>query len=97
MTSTRSHSHVIPRHRHHPFAGFTRREVDVLILVAMDCANTEIAGQLGISVRTVESHVRSMLRKAGRKSRAGLVAHCYASGILQHGVWPPQWADVLSY
>ncbi|MFI6317033.1 response regulator transcription factor [Nonomuraea sp. NPDC050556] len=69
---------------------FTRREVDVLVLVAMEFANSEIGTKLGISIRTVETHVRNMLHKSGRRSRAGLVAHGYASGILQHGVWPPQ-------
>jgi DNA-binding NarL/FixJ family response regulator len=69
---------------------FTRREVDVLVLVAMEFENTEIATQLGISVRTVESHVRNMLHKTGRRSRAGLVAQGYASGVLEHGVWPPR-------
>ncbi|WP_433516177.1 response regulator transcription factor [Nonomuraea sp. CA-143628] len=60
--------------------------------MATECANSEIATELGISVRTVESHVRNMLRKSGRRSRAGLVAHGYASGILLHGVWPPRCA-----
>jgi DNA-binding NarL/FixJ family response regulator len=77
-------------------AHFTRREVDVLVLVTMEFSNCEIARQLGISVRTVESHVRNMLHKSGRHSRAGLVAHGYASEVLQHGVWPPRRADEVT-
>jgi DNA-binding NarL/FixJ family response regulator len=75
---------------------FTRREMDVLVLVAMECENSEIAARLGISVRTVETHVRNMLHKSGRRSRAGLVAHGYASGALQHGVWPPRGTNVVT-
>jgi DNA-binding CsgD family transcriptional regulator len=69
----------------------------VLVLVALECENSEIAARLGISVRTVETHVRNMLHKAGRRSRAGLVAHGYASGLLQHGVWPPRWSGLITH
>lgn len=78
-----------------PIPSLTRREMDVLILIAMECANTEIANTLGISVRTVESHIKNMLRKSSSKTRTGLIAQCYASGVLKQGVWPPrrsEWA-----
>lgn len=70
----------------------TRRELDVLLLIAEDYGNAEIAAALGISVRTVETHVRSMLHKAGSESRTGLVARCYATGVLAQGSWPPKWS-----
>jgi DNA-binding CsgD family transcriptional regulator len=70
----------------------TRRELDVLLLVAEDHENAEIAHALGISIRTVESHVRSMLHKFGTESRTGLVARCYATGVLAQGCWPPKWS-----
>lgn len=53
--------------------GVTAREAGVLRLVAQGLSNSEIAGQLFLSVRTVESHVSSLLRKLGAASRAGLV------------------------
>ncbi len=55
-------------------AGVTRREFEVLDLVASGATNTEIAEQLHISVRTVESHVSSLLAKLQSESRAGLIA-----------------------
>jgi DNA-binding CsgD family transcriptional regulator len=70
----------------------TRRELDVLLLIAEDRENAEIAHALCISVRTVESHVRSMLHKLGSESRTGLVARCYATGVLAQGSWPPKWS-----
>lgn len=52
--------------------GITRREADVLALVADGCSNREIAERLYLSVRTVEKHVESLLRKTGTKSRTQL-------------------------
>jgi DNA-binding CsgD family transcriptional regulator len=71
-------------------AHLTRRELDVLLLIAEDRENAEIARVLGISVRTVESHVRTMLHKLDSESRTGLVARCYATGVLAQGSWPPK-------
>jgi DNA-binding CsgD family transcriptional regulator len=49
--------------------GITARETEILRLVNSGLSNTDIAGQLFLSVRTVESHVSSMLQKTGRDSR----------------------------
>lgn len=49
--------------------GITVRETEVLRLVNAGLSNTEIAQKLFISTRTVETHVRSMLRKAGVERR----------------------------
>ncbi|GAB2795559.1 DNA-binding NarL/FixJ family response regulator [Hymenobacter luteus] len=38
-----------------------------------DCCNQEIADKLFLSVRTVESHRRALLQKAGTKTLVGLV------------------------
>ncbi|HEX4978507.1 MAG TPA: AAA family ATPase [Acidimicrobiales bacterium] len=50
----------------------TRREADVLELVAEGCSNKEIAERLYLSVRTVEKHVESLLRKTATRSRTQL-------------------------
>ncbi|HVL99479.1 MAG TPA: AAA family ATPase [Egibacteraceae bacterium] len=52
--------------------GVTRREADVLALVIEGCSNREIADQLYLSVRTVEKHVESLLRKTETKTRTQL-------------------------
>jgi DNA-binding CsgD family transcriptional regulator len=69
----------------------TKREVDVLMRVAAENDNAEIAQALRVSVRTVEAHVTSMLHKVEARNRAGLIARCYASGILLPGL-PPKWS-----
>jgi ATP/maltotriose-dependent transcriptional regulator MalT len=62
----------------------TSREREVLRLVAQGRSNDEIAAELVISVRTVESHVASIYGKigaSGRTARAAATAYALASGL----------------
>ena len=55
----------------------TPRETEVLELVVDNLSNEEIAGRLGISRRTAETHVRTLFKKTGatrRRQLAGMVA-----------------------
>ncbi len=61
----------------------TNREREVLTLVAKGLLNKEIAAQLGISVRTVEAHRDSMVRKLGIRSAAGLTRYALEQGLLE--------------
>lgn len=54
-------------------AGVTAREREVLALLGERLTNGEIGDRLYISVRTVESHVSSLLRKLGADTRRDLV------------------------
>jgi hypothetical protein len=47
--------------------GVTRREADILALLAAGLTNADIAARLYLSVRTVESHVSSLLAKLGAR------------------------------
>jgi two-component system response regulator NreC len=60
----------------------TQRETDVLGLIALGHTNAEIAKQLYLSVRTVESHRTHIQRKTGRSSRAELVQYAMAHGLV---------------
>jgi pimeloyl-ACP methyl ester carboxylesterase/DNA-binding CsgD family transcriptional regulator len=53
-------------------AGVSEREAEVLALVGQHLSNSAIAGRLFISVRTVESHVSSLLRKLDMTDRRAL-------------------------
>lgn len=59
--------------------GLTRRQTDVLALVARGVANKTIAGALRCSVGTVEYHVTALLEKCGAESRAELVARFWTT------------------
>ena len=52
--------------------GVSRREAEVLALLGEHLTNAEIAARLYISLRTVESHVSSLLRKLGAADRREL-------------------------
>ena len=61
-------------------SGFSARELEVLRLVVDDCCNEEIAARLFLSVRTVESHRRTLLHKAGTRTLVGLAARAVREG-----------------
>jgi DNA-binding CsgD family transcriptional regulator len=62
-------------------AGLTRREVDVLSLLADGRSNAEIAGELMIGDRTVGSHVERILEKLEAPTRAAAAAHAEREGL----------------
>jgi DNA-binding CsgD family transcriptional regulator len=63
----------------------TRREVEVVRLVAMGHTNREIARELFLSPRTVEMHVGSILLKLDCRSRADAARRASELGLLSVG------------
>jgi two-component system, NarL family, response regulator NreC len=59
------------------------REREVLRLLALGHTNQEIAGLLFISVRTAETHRAHIMQKLGLSTRAELVRHAIAQGLLE--------------
>ncbi|HZV75224.1 MAG TPA: response regulator transcription factor [Conexibacter sp.] len=60
----------------------TERELAVLRLIALGHTNGEIAGQLYLSVRTVESHRAHIQQKVRRSTRAELVRYALDHGLI---------------
>jgi two-component system response regulator NreC len=60
----------------------SEREREVLRLLALGHTNQEIAKMLYISVRTAETHRAHIMQKLGLQTRAELVRHALASGLL---------------
>jgi DNA-binding NarL/FixJ family response regulator len=56
----------------------TRRQAEVMRLIARGDANKEIAANLGCAENTVELHVTALLRRVGVSSRTQLVARFWS-------------------
>jgi DNA-binding CsgD family transcriptional regulator len=61
----------------------TKREHDVLALLGSGHTNKEVAAQLGLSVRTIESHRARIVTKLGSSGRADLFRHAQELGLLE--------------
>jgi len=66
-------------------AALSDREEEVLRLNARGHTNREIAAQLDVSVKTVETHKARGMEKLGVDSRAGIVAHAIRAGWMAGG------------
>lgn len=60
----------------------TRREREVLVGIASGQSNKEVAAQLGLSVRTIESYRETLTGKLGVAGTAGLTRLAIESGLL---------------
>ncbi len=58
------------------------RELDVLRMIALGHTNAEIAAQLYLSVRTVETHRSNIQRKLRLRSRADLARYALEHGLV---------------
>lgn len=65
-----------------PGGELSERELDVLRLVALGNTNAQIAADLYVSVRTVETHRAHVQQKLGIKARADLVRYAREHGLL---------------
>jgi DNA-binding NarL/FixJ family response regulator len=61
----------------------SEREAEVLRLVAWGYTNKEVAGYLGISVKTVETHKANLMQKLDLKSRVEMVHYALRRGWLR--------------
>lgn len=70
-----------------PASVLTRRECDVLGLVAEGHTNREIGDRLFISEKTVSVHVSNAMAKLGALSRYEAAATAERLGLLRKGIW----------
>jgi len=63
----------------------TPREKEVLILITKEYTNQEIANELFISIRTVDTHRRNLLEKLSAKNTVGLVKYAIKKGLVDPG------------
>lgn len=65
-----------------PLARLTEREREVLQLIAEGLSTKEVASQLGVAVKTAESHRTSLMRKLGVHKASELVRIAIREGII---------------
>ncbi len=69
-----------------PPDGLSPREAEVLRLIALGHTNNEIAEELYLSMRTIESHRAHVQHKLGLRTRAELVRYALEHGMLDDAV-----------
>jgi len=62
--------------------GLTKREMEILKMIALEMTNDEIAKSLFISKRTVDTHRQNLLNKLSVKNTAGLIKAAYEFNLL---------------
>lgn len=72
-----------PSAKYKPLIQLTKREVEILKLIADEHTNQEIAEKLFISPRTVDSHRRTLIQKLNVKNTAGLVRYAINHGLTE--------------
>ena len=65
----------------HERLGFTRREQQIISLLARGLSNKEIASQFCLSEQTVKNHLYRMKQKSGAADRMGIVRQCRTHGF----------------
>jgi len=74
--------HRVPRRATLP-AGLTRREVEVLVLLARGRSNPQIATELTISRKTVSSHLEHVYSKLGVRTRTEAALFAMQNGLVE--------------
>jgi HD-GYP domain-containing protein (c-di-GMP phosphodiesterase class II) len=74
--------HRVPRARRERPAGLSRREVEVLRLLARGLSNKEMAEQLYLSPDTVKRHIQHIYDKTGLSTRAGATLFAMENSLL---------------
>jgi DNA-binding NarL/FixJ family response regulator len=67
-------------------ACLSSREVEVLQLIAEGEPNKQVAGELGISIKTVEKHRQNLMQKLHIHDVAGLTRYAIGAGIIESSV-----------
>lgn len=69
-----------------PVGGLSSREVEVLTRIAEGESSRRIAAQLGIGIRTVETHRAHIIKKLGVNGTAHLTRYAIAAGVIEGNV-----------
>ena len=84
MTSTSLLSSTIHRspQRLHAEVNITRREYEVLHLIAFEYSTKEVANKLYVSYETANTHRQNLMKKLDVRNTAGLIRVAFEVGLL---------------
>ena len=71
-----------PEHSNEPFNILTKRELEILPLIAKGYGNKDIAGMLFVSVKTIEAHKSRIMEKLELTSRPELVEYAMKKKLM---------------
>lgn len=71
-----------PKKQHYDAPNLSQREIEIVELVAQGMTNSEIAQKLFLSIHTVSTHRKNILRKLHVKSASELVLYAIKTGIV---------------
>ena len=60
----------------------TPREREIALLIGLSHSSKEVAGRLGLSIKTAENHRSNLMRKLGVRDVAGLVRYLVRQGLV---------------
>lgn len=60
---------------------FSKKEIDMIILICQEASNKEIASKLFLSIRTIEGYREKIQEKMRAKTTAGIVIYAIKTGI----------------
>lgn len=67
---------------HSESSRLTNREIEIIKLIGKEFSNKQIADQLFISERTVETHRKNIFRKTGTQNIVGLINYAYREHLI---------------
>lgn len=67
----------------HSVDGLTRREIEILVLLATGLANKQLAARLKISEKTVRNHLSNLYEKLGINARSQAVIYAVKKGLVE--------------
>jgi len=82
-TVMKSLSGQLDKKKHPLGSKLTKREVEVIRLIATEYTSQQIADKLFISLNTAETHRKNILRKTNVKNMAGLIRYAIKNGIIE--------------
>ena len=82
---TQQHTHSLQEPTNaneYPISMLTEREIDIMRLITLEYSNKEIADELNISIFTVETHRKNILKKIQARNTVGIIKYAIKNQLI---------------